>query len=107
MTRVNIRERLEAAAPGPWRALAQHDEAPFAALPPIEIEEAKSGARVALAYVETPDDADLIAHAPADLTLLLAVADMAAEVIDAMWKGTAESLGGRLAATLSALEAGS
>jgi hypothetical protein len=49
--------------------LPQHDEA----LPPIEIEEAKSGARVTLAYVETPDDAGLIAHAPTDLRLLLDV----------------------------------
>jgi hypothetical protein len=64
-----IEGRLARATPGPWRALPQHDEA----LPPIEIEEAKSGARVTLAYVETPDDAGLIAHAPADLRLLLDV----------------------------------
>jgi hypothetical protein len=55
--------------------------------------------------IKNDADADLIAHAPTDMALLLDLADMAAVVVEMMPKGTPESLGGRLAAALAVLEA--
>ena len=58
-----IRARLDAATPGPWH---KHDDEPWvtnSATPPMRI--------IATGLRGQPENADLIAHAPADIAWLL------------------------------------
>lgn len=78
MTRLDeIRARLEAATPGPWSADYWHGD-------PLQTWAVTDDAGVkelAVADELTEADALLIAHAPEDLRILLAVAEAAAEWI--------------------------
>ena len=74
MSAESLRARLAAATPGPWEGLlvgvVGDEERTYVA--PFDNER----------QAPKPADADLIAHAPTDLALLLAVFDAAKEAID-------------------------
>lgn len=75
-----IRARLDAATPGPWH---KHDDEPWvtnSATPPMRI--------IATGLRGQRENADLIAHAPADIAWLLDELQMAyADVDEAIRKG--------------------
>lgn len=88
-----IAARLEAATPGPWKPHRtgkwEHDN--------YVVREDLTGVAMQYALVWQPGDADLIAHAPADLAALLAVVREVAAANDRYMRGeisaTALSIG--------------
>lgn len=72
-----IAARLEAATPGPWQAVTDNDGRTK--------EHAVWSERFLIAEcIQTKPDADLIAHAPADLAVLLAVVREVAALADSL-----------------------
>lgn len=69
-----IRARLQAASPGPWRAHEEENRVPVC--PTVDPDLSLLGIDVdGTAVVYSQADADLIIHAPADLADLLAEVD--------------------------------
>ena len=63
-----IRSRLDAATPGPWTNDLEWDEVDAIVVPKIKYFDPY---RACVARVGNPPNADLIAHAPADIAYLL------------------------------------
>lgn len=84
MTRASIRKRLREATPGPWWLEPDRDGDSTQMLFVSCIHDDKHGEYGdPIADLWNRENRPLIAHAPADIAALLAVADAAAEDIDA------------------------